>query len=59
METTAFFFRDENQAGSSNHFAELFNRILYIRLPEKAFDATVLDIYATSIDYIAKKLTIH
>lgn len=40
------------QAGSGNYFDELLARIRDIRSSEKVFWRKVLDIYATSIDYL-------
>jgi hypothetical protein len=51
-----FTMNDEllKQAGGGNYFQELLARIRDIRSSEKVFWRTVLDIYATSIDYDAK-----
>jgi len=45
------------EAGGSNYFEELLERIRDIRASEKVFWRKVLDIYATSVDYDPKAKT--
>src|SRR3989337_1327386 len=47
------------QAGGGNYFDELLARIRDIRSSEKVFWRKVLDIYATSIDYMTLLLIFH